>query len=156
MTDSRSARSEAAERYAARTRERAAAQARPRRRKPSAKPVVAGSLAAFMGLFGFMTYQLAAGHDPALGAKAATAVAPAPKRVLVKRIEHHIVVTKLLPPKEEEGGDDGQPTVVAAAPSAPAASAPVAAAPAPTRTVVVQQAPAPAPAPAAPVVTRSS
>jgi hypothetical protein len=110
---------------------------RGRRRKPSPFPVAAGSLAAFFGLFGFLTLQLRAGNDPALG-KSATATA-APKRVIVKRIERRIIVTRLLPPVEQHGG-----VVRAAAPAA---------APAPSAPVVVQQAPAPAPAP---VVTRSS
>ena len=121
---------------------------RPRRRKPSALPVAAGSVAAFLGLFGFMAYQLRTGHDPALGAQAAsTPVAPA-KRVVVKRIERRIVVTTILPPREE--GDDGQTVGIQAAPSAPVVTA------APSAPVVVQQsAPAPAPAPA-PIQTRTS
>ena len=118
-----------------------------RRRKPSATPVVVGSLATFMGLFGFMASQLGTGHDPALSAKAAAPVPPLKKRVVVKRVEHHVVVTKLLPPREESDDDGGAPQPVPAAASAPAASAPV----------VVQSAPAPATAPApAPVVTASS
>lgn len=39
---------------------------RPRRRKPSSYPVIAGSLATFMALFGFLAYQLRTGHDPSL------------------------------------------------------------------------------------------
>lgn len=117
-----------------------------RRRKPSAMPVAAGSVAVFMALFGFMTYELRVGHDPALGAKSASA-APAPvRRVIVKRIEDHIVVTKLLPPRDE-GDDGGSLVAVAPAPAAiPSSSTPV---------IVQRTAPAPAPAPA-PVQTRTS
>jgi hypothetical protein len=119
---------------------------RPRRRKPSALPVAAGSLAAFMGLFGYMAYQLRTGHDPALGAKTASAPAPLHKRVVVKRIEHHIVITKLLPPREEQ--DDGGSVQTAA---------PVAAAPPSAPVVTQRSAPVPTPAPApAPVQTRTS
>ena len=124
---------------------------RPRRRKPGAGPVVAGSLAAFLGLFGFMAYELRTGHDPALGNQVASAPAPTSKRVVLKRIEHRIIVTKVLPPREEEG-DDGGPVQVAAVPATPAPAATSA-------PVVVQRSatPAPAPAPApAPVTTRSS
>ena len=122
---------------------------RPRRRKPSAYPIVAGSLAAFVGLSGFLAYQLRMGHDPALGGKVAVQQVVAPKRIVLKRIEHHIVVTKVIPPPEE--GDDGQSAPVRVA-LAPQQSAPVVTRSAP---VVVQSAPAPAPV-AAPVVTKSS
>lgn len=117
----------------------------PRRRKPSAYPVVAASLAAFMALFGFLAYQLRTGHDPALGNKPATAQLAPTKRVILKRIEDRIIVTRVLPPK----GEDGSGTVQLAA--VPASSAPSVSTSGP---VVVQS--APAPAPAAPVVTRTS
>jgi hypothetical protein len=121
---------------------------RPRRRKPSALPVAAGSLAAFFGLFGFMAYQLRTGHDPALGAQVASAPVAPTKRVIVKRIERRIVVTTILPPRE--GSDDGQTVAVQTAPSAPVVTA------APSAPVVVQQsAPAAAPAPA-PIQTKTS
>jgi hypothetical protein len=125
------------------------AQTRPRRpRRPGPYPVAAGSLAGFLGLFGFLAYQLRTGQDPALGGQIAAAPAPA-KHVVLKRIERRVIVTRLLPPKP------AQVRVVAGAPAA-ATSAP---SPAPQR-VVVQRAPAVAPAPAppapAPVVTRSS
>ena len=121
---------------------------RPRRRKPSALPVAAGSLAAFLGLFGFMAYQLRTGHDPALSAQTASAPAAPTKRVVVKRIERRIVVTTILPP--QEGGDDGQAAAIQVAPSAPVVTA------TPSAPVVVQQsAPAAAPAPA-PIQTRTS
>jgi hypothetical protein len=110
---------------------------------------VAGSLAAFMALFGFLTYQLRIGHDPALAGKTVIQPVVAPKRVLVKRIEDHVIVTKLLPPKGDDGGSAPQQlALVTSTPSAPAQSGPV----------VVQSAPAPAPAPApvAPVVTKTS
>lgn len=120
---------------------------RPRRRRPSAVPIVGGSLAAFMALFGFLTYQLRIGHDPALGAKT-VAAAPAPKRVLVKRLERHVIVTTVVPPKEESDDGGSQPVQQVAV-----------AQPATVQQPVVVQAPAAAPAPAptsAPVVTRSS
>jgi hypothetical protein len=134
---------------------------RARRRKPGPFPVVATSVAAFTGLFGFLMFQMRNGHDPALGAPAAS-VSPAVKRVVVKRIERRVIVTKLLPARRPR--PQPQP-VPAAAP--PAAAAPVASAPAAQPVVVqrapapapVQQAPAPAPTPApvpAPAVTRSS
>ena len=121
----------------------------PRRRKPSAYPVVAASLAAFMGLFGFMAHQLRTGHDPALGNQVAAAPAPTAKRVVVKRIEHRVIVTKLLPPREsDDDSGDGQPAGAPVTTSAPVA----------TGAPMVRSAPAtPQPAPAAaPVVTRSS
>jgi hypothetical protein len=120
----------------------------PRRRKPSAFPVAAGSIAAFLGLFGYMAYQLRTGHDPALGAQTASVRPAQTKRVVVKRIEHHVVITKLLPPLEEH--DDAAPAQA----TAPSASVPAQ----PSAPVVVQQStPAPAPAPApAPVQTRTS
>jgi hypothetical protein len=105
-----------------------------------------------MGLFGFMTYELARGHDPALGHKATVATPPAPKRVLIKRVEYRIIVTKLLPAKDDEDAPVRvrvpavtSTTVVAPVPSAAGQPA------------VAQPAPAAAPAPQpAPVVTRSS
>lgn len=121
-----------------------------RSRRPSALPVLGASLASFFALFGFMTYQLRAGHDPALGAKAAAAVT-APQQVVVKRIERRIIVTTLLPPKDDGGESAGQAASVPVyAVPAPATSAPAA------PTVIYQSAPAPAPAPVAPVVTKTS
>jgi hypothetical protein len=118
---------------------------RPRRRKPSALPVAAGSTATFFALFGFMAYQLRTGHDPALGNKAAQITAATPQRVVVKRIEHHLVITKLLPPRGE--GDDSGGAQVAVVPT-PTQGGPV----------VVQSAPAPTTAAPAspPVVTKTS
>ena len=126
--------------------------ARPRRRKPSALPVIAGSLAAFFALFGFMAYELRIGHDPALGDQRVAMIAKPTKRVVVKRLEHHVIVTKLLPPREQEGSDDGGGQVAVV----PAQSAPVVVqAPAPQPAPAVVGAPAPAPQPA-PVVTATS
>lgn len=106
---------------------------RSRRRRPSPLPVAAGSLAAFFGLFGFLAYQLRAGHDPALGTQIASAPAPA-KRIVVKRIEHRVVVTKVLPPLEKS--EDDAPVQTPAAPAAPVQTAPavVRSAPAPVQT----------------------
>jgi hypothetical protein len=127
---------------------------------------MAGSLAGFFGLFGFMAHQLRAGRDPVLGNAAAAQPAPA-KRVVIKRIERRVIVTRLLPPKPAPVARGGAVRSVAAAPSgttAPVRAAVVRSVPAP----VTVRAPAPAPAPAAPapapapaptpapIVTRSS
>jgi hypothetical protein len=118
---------------------------RPRRRKPSKYPVVAGSLATFMALFGFMAYQLRTGHDPALSRQALAASAPPTKRVVLRRIEDRIIVTRVIPPSDDGEGGAVQLAVPAQA-SAPATqSAPV----------IVRSSPAPAPAPA-PLVTSAS
>ena len=112
--------------------------------------MVGASLAAFMALFGFLTYQLRVGHDPALGAKTVAAV-PAPKRVLLKKIERRVIVTTVVPPPEESDDGPSQPVQQAIVPQATPTQQVVVQAPAPT------YAPAPAPAPAAaPIVTRSS
>ena len=124
--------------------------ARPRRRKPSKYPVVAGSLAAFMALFGFMAYQLRTGHDPALSRSTQPPAAPAPpaKRLVIKKIEDRVIVTRVIPPSDDGEGGGVQLAAVPAQAGAPVTqSAPV----------VVQSAPAPVPVPApAPLVTSAS
>ena len=109
----------------------------PRRpRKPSPYRVVVGSFATFFALFGYMAYELRAGHDPALGNQVAAAAAPAKNRVVVKRNKH-------LP--EDPATDAASPSKGAPATQQPSAP------------VVVPSAPAPAPAPTpAPVQTKTS
>jgi hypothetical protein len=94
-----------------------------------------------MALFGFMSYQLRTGHDPALGAPQAAQPAPV-KQVVVKRLERKVIITTLVPPTEE--GDAPQAAISVPAVVVQRAPA-VVSAPAPT------QAPAPAP-----IVTRAS
>lgn len=119
---------------------------RPRRRRPDAFPVAAGSLAAFLGVFSYMAFELRSGHDPALSKQSTAATRP--QRVVVKRIERRIVITKVLP--EATTAASGSPGSASAAPTAAAAPAP-----AQTSAPVVIQRAAPAPAPA-PVTTRTS
>jgi hypothetical protein len=116
-----------------------------RRRKPSPVPVVAGSMATFLGLFGFLAYQLRTGHDPALGQKVASVqTVVQPRQVVVKRLERKIIVTKLIP--TEEGGSTPIRIAIPAGTPVVTQSAPV----------VTQSAPAPVPAAPAPIVTSAS
>jgi hypothetical protein len=134
-----------------------------RRRRSKAVPVYLASLSAFTAALGGLGYQMSVGQDPALGAPkqvAAVAPAPAPKRVLIRRIEKTIIVTRVLPPKAPKATaapvGSGSAYVPQAAPVAYApapravAAAPVAAAP------VRVAAPAPPPPPPPAPVTRSS
>lgn len=106
-----------------------------------------GSLALFCVLLALLSAQLRSGRDPAVGARVFShpAAAPAPRRVIVRRIEDDEVVTRV---------------IVVPAPSSPSRSALVtsasrAAGPAVTQAPAPAQTSAPAPAPA-PLVTRSS
>jgi hypothetical protein len=117
-----------------------------RRRKPSKYPVVAGSLAAFMALFGFLAYQVRTGHDPALSRQAVVAPAPPTKRVVLKKIEKRIIVTRVVPPSDDGEGGTVQLAAVPVQTAAPVTQ---------SGPVVVQSSPAPAPAPA-PLVTSAS
>jgi hypothetical protein len=74
-------------------------------------------------MFAFLTYQLAVGGDPALGAKASAAADRRP--VVIRRVVKHRIVTTVVPTPG--------PSSVSSA-SAPAAPAPVAPAPAPVVT----------------------
>jgi hypothetical protein len=129
--------------------------------------VYGGALGAFAAAFAFLSGQLRAGHDPALGAGTpVTTIAQsrpaAPREVLVRRIIRTTVVTHVVPvpaptaravsPVYAGAPASGYSGGVAAAPaaSAPAASAPVAA-PAPAPASPAPAAPAPAP-----VTTRAS
>jgi hypothetical protein len=113
-----------------------------RRRGPGLLAVGVWSLAAFLVVLVLLVAQMRVGRDPALGARPAVAVAPAPRRVLVRR-----VIVKRVVVDEVHDAEDGaaraarRTVVVVPPPSAPTA--------APT------PAPAPAPAPA-PLVTKTS
>jgi hypothetical protein len=115
----------------------------PRRpRRPGLLAVGTWSLAAFVAVLVLLVVQMRVGRDPALGARPATAVAPAPRRVLVRRVIVKRVVVDEVHDAEDGGASAARRTVVLVPrPSAPAA------APAP--------APAPVPAPA-PLVTKTS
>ncbi len=114
----------------------------PRRSLPATLAVIASlSGAAFLGVFGGLSYQMAKLKDPTLGPKARALAAAANAPVNRRIVKRTVVVRKVRRP---------------APATAPAgAGIPVSAsAPAP---VVVQSAPVPVPAPPpAPVVTRTS
>jgi pyruvate dehydrogenase E2 component (dihydrolipoamide acetyltransferase) len=102
-------------------------------------PVVGAAGAAFCLALIFLALQMRAGDDPALGAGAGTAAAPA-RPVIVRRVVVRRIVEEA-PAAPAASGDAGSAPAAAAAPApAPAAAAP---------------APAPAPPPA-PVTTQAS
>jgi hypothetical protein len=103
----------------------------------SALAVVAVALGVFLAMLTFLAVRVRTGHDPALGA--AVAPAPAPRRVLVRRLVERRVLITVKRPSEEASGTAAQVQSASAAPASPA--------PAST--------PARPPAPA-PVATRSS
>ena len=119
---------------------------RPRKRRPGPFGVLAGSLATFLVVLAFLSFQLAAGHDPALGQGATAPTAPErpAKRQVVRRIKRRVIVKVPAPSAP-----------VAAAP-APSAAAPVPTAPAAPAAPAAPVTPAPAPAPPPAPVTRSS
>ena len=88
---------------------------RPTRRaapqRPSAAPLVLGALALFLAILTFLAWQLRAGHDPALSAKAATA--PQKRRVVVRRIERKTVIERVIPAEGDDGGGSGGGTSTA-------------------------------------------
>jgi len=115
----------------------------PRRsRRPGLLAVGVWSLAAFVVVLVLLVAQMRVGRDPALRARPAAAVAPAPRRVLVRRVIVKRVVVDEVHDAEDAGASAPRRTVVVV----PQGSAP---APAPAA------APAPAPAPA-PLVTKTS
>ena len=123
-------------------------------RRPGLIPVAGASGVAFLAIFGGLSAQLRAGHDPALGDKAQqSSTTTQPRRVLVRR---HIIkrrVVHVIPapePSAPAGGSAGG-SVPAVVPSGVAPSVEPAPAPAPAPV-----APAPVPAPAPAPVTRSS
>jgi hypothetical protein len=113
--------------------------ARPaRKRKPSPLTVFVTSAALFFAALGFLAYQLAQGHDPALGSGATMAEKPKRPVVTVRRIIKRRVITTLVPAPEVTStpvSSGAAPTGTYSAPSTTAAPAPAAAPP-----------PAPAPA----------
>ncbi|MFN8161130.1 MAG: hypothetical protein U0R52_08855 [Solirubrobacterales bacterium] len=108
-----------------------AARPEPAPRAPSraARPgpglVLSGTLALFAVTFGFLTYQLRSGNDPALGAKALASTTARP--VVVRRIVKHRVITRVLPTPGASGAVTSSGAVTTSA-------APVATAPAPVVT----------------------
>ncbi len=112
-----------------------------KRRRPSPVAVFATSAVLFLSALGFLSFQLAQGNDPSLGAGPLTAGTARQPDVIVRRIIKRHVVTTVVP--AEAGG-----TVSPADSST--GSTPPAVAP------DLTPAPAPAPAPPSPVVTASS
>jgi hypothetical protein len=113
----------------------------PRRpRRPGLLAVGVWSLAAFVVVLVLLVVQMRVGREPALGARPAAAVAPAPRRVLVRRvIVKRVVVDEVHDAEDGGAGVTRRTVVVVPRPSTPAAT----------------PAPAPAPAPA-PLVTKTS
>jgi hypothetical protein len=101
-----------------------------RRRRPGPGAVLAASAATFAMLFGFLTYQLRSGHDPAIGGSA-SAASSAPGKVLVRRVIHRRVVTTVVPAATAAGAStasssSSSPVVTSSAPTIAApAPAPV-------------------------------
>ena len=113
--------------------------------RPRPAATLAAGVAVFVAVLVLLAWQVRSGRDPALGAaKQAARVAPAPRRVLVKKIVRRVIVTKVI------HTDDG-PVLVASTAPAPTSSGSVSYSP----PAVSYSAPAPAPA-AAPVVTKTS
>jgi len=112
--------------------------------RPRPIATMIAATAVFVAVLVLLAWQVRAGRDPALGTVRQTArVAPAPRRVLVKKIVRRVIVTKVVQT------DDG-PVLVASTAPAPSSSGSVSySAPAVSYS-------APAPAPAAPVVTKTS
>jgi hypothetical protein len=103
--------------------------------------VAALASAAFLGIFGGLSWQMTGAKDPALGPKAQVAATISNTPVTRRIVKRTIVVRKIVDPAPA-GGAQTSTAVSAPASSAPAPSAAPAAV-------------APAPAPA-PVVTRGS
>jgi hypothetical protein len=110
-------------------------------RRPSLWAVGAASALAFAVVLALLAAQMRLGRDPVLAARRPTAaIAPAPRKVLVRRV----IVKRIVVDEIHDGVDGGAP-----APARPVAVTPApSAAPAPA-----VSAPAPAPAP---LVTKSS
>ena len=74
------------------------------RRRPSAVWILAGSLALFFAVLGFLAAQVRAGGDPALGpAKPATSAEP--RRVIVHRVIVRRVIVTERAPRVAAGGE---------------------------------------------------
>jgi hypothetical protein len=110
------------------------------RRGPGLAAVGGWSLAAFAVVLTLLVVQMRVARDPALGARPAAAVAPAPRGVLVRRV----IVKRVVVDEVRDAG---------AAPSRSVVVTPGQAAPAPAPAPAAAPAPAPAPAP---LVTKTS
>ena len=95
----------------------------PRKGRPGPGVVISGAIALFAVTFGFLTYQLRSGNDPALGAQA---LAGQPRPVLIRRVIQHRIVTRVVP-----------------APGASSTTVSTSAAPVTTNTAAAAPAPAP-------------
>jgi hypothetical protein len=114
----------------------------PRRRRPSGKPIVVISLAAFFAVLALLAFQMRSGHDPALSASAtATQARQSQQRVVVREVDDDYVITRVIP-AASPGATPAPPLTTGSSGGSHAS------APAPAAVV----APAPAPAP----VTRTS
>ncbi|HEX7059520.1 MAG TPA: hypothetical protein VF176_06680 [Solirubrobacterales bacterium] len=91
---------------------------RHRVRRPGPAPVIWGSVALFAVLFAFLTYQLAVGRDPALGAKVS---APDRRSIVIRRVIKHRIVTTVVPTPGASSVSSA-PSVSAPVPVAPAAA----------------------------------
>jgi hypothetical protein len=83
-------------------------------KRPSPATVFWVSASSFAALFGFLTYQLRTGQDPAVG-KGPTP----PKPVLVRNVVKRRVVTSLVPGKGSTSVSSSGQAITAAAPAAP-------------------------------------
>jgi hypothetical protein len=107
---------------------------RPPRSTRPAVGVWCGSALGFVAVLAVLSWQVAAGRDPAIGAGTQTAAATPVHRVVVRRIVRRVIVTERAPRR----GQPASAPVEDSPPPAPAAPAPEDPAPAPV-------APAPAP-----------
>jgi hypothetical protein len=112
--------------------------------RPRPMATITAGIAVFVAVLVLLAWQVRSGRDPALGAaRQAARVAPAPRRVLVKKVVRRVIVTKVVQT------DDGPVLVASTAPAPAGGGTAVSSSPA-----VVYS--APAPTPAAPVVTKTS
>jgi hypothetical protein len=88
---------------------------RSRARRPRPAPVILGSIALFVAMFTLLTYQLAVGRDPALGAKAVT---PDRRPVVIRRVVKHRIVTTVVP-TPGASSVNGAPSAAVPVPVAP-------------------------------------
>ena len=92
----------------------------PRRpRRPGLLAVGGWSLAAFLVVLTLLVVQMRVGRDPALGARSVAAVAPAPRRVLLRRVIVERVVIDVVH-DAEDGGAGASGRTVAVVPRGPA------------------------------------
>jgi len=102
----------------------------PRNRRPGPGVALSGTFALFAVTFGFLTYQLRTGHDPALGAQALASTATA-RPVVVKRVIKRRIITRVVPTPGATGTTVATSSAPVTTSSAPVASS---AAPAPVMT----------------------